>query len=85
RIGESSTYPELELPYNVLVWNLVSGEHYGRGLVEDYAGDFARLSVLSEALTNYEVESARLIPLIDASSGLVLDKFSTSGTGQNTI
>lgn len=82
RIGGSSTYPELELPYNVLVWNLVSGEHYGRGLVEDYAGDFARLSVLSEALTNYEVESARLIPLIDASSGLDVDEFSTSETGE---
>ncbi|UVX30931.1 head-tail adaptor [Klebsiella phage VLCpiA1c] len=82
RLGESSTYPEMELPYNVLVWNLVNGEHYGRGLVEDYAGDFARLSVLSEALTNYEIEACRLIPLIDASSGLDVDEFNDALTGE---
>lgn len=82
RLGESSTYPELELPYNVLVWNLVNGEHYGRGLVEDYAGDFARLSVLTEALTNYEIEASRLIPMVDASSGLDVDEFSQAETGE---
>ncbi|CAK1257655.1 head-tail adaptor [Klebsiella phage vB_Kpl_K72PH164C2] len=82
KLGEPSTYPELELPFNVIVWNLVNGEHYGRGLVEDYAGDFARLSVLSESLTNYEVETARLINLVDSASGLDIDEFEKAETGQ---
>ncbi len=81
-MGEPSTYPELELPFNVVVWNLVNGEHYGRGLVEDYAGDFARLSVLSEALTNYEIESARLVNLVDSGSGLDVDEFEQAETGR---
>lgn len=82
KLGDKSTYPELELPYNPLVWNLVNGEHYGRGLVEDYAGDFARLSVLSEALTNYEVEASRLINLLDSASGLDVDEFAKAETGE---
>lgn len=31
------------------VWNLTSGEDYGRGLIEDHAGDFHVLEFLSEA------------------------------------
>lgn len=81
-LGPASTYPEMLLPWTLLSWNTVSGEHYSRGLVEDYAGDFARLSVLSEALTNYEVEAARLINLVDASSGIDIDSFNSAETGE---
>ena len=42
-------WTEDDLPYRVLVWNLKDGSDYGTGLVEDYAGDFAALSALSEA------------------------------------
>lgn len=40
---------EQDLPYRVLTWKLIPGNDYGSGLVEDYAGDFAALSALSEA------------------------------------
>lgn len=83
QLGEPSIYPEMELPYNLLSWNLVNGEHYARSLVEDYAGDFARLSVLSEAMTNYEIEAARLINLVDASAGLDTDSFDKAETGES--
>ena len=42
-------WSEETMPYRVLVWNLKRGNHYGTGLVEDYAGDFGGLSSLSEA------------------------------------
>lgn len=82
QVGDSSTYPVDECPYTVLVWNLVNGEHYGRGLVEDYAGDFARLSELSLALTLYEVEAARLVNMVSANSGVDVDSMQSAETGE---
>lgn len=45
----NGSWKEEDMPYRVLVWNLKDGSDYGTGLVEDYAGDFAALSALSEA------------------------------------
>jgi hypothetical protein len=42
-------WPEDKLPYRVLTWQLSDENDYGTGLVEDYAGDFAAVSALSEA------------------------------------
>lgn len=38
-----------DCPYRVLTWKILPDADYGHGLVEDYAGDFAALSALSEA------------------------------------
>ena len=81
-VGEASYYPENECPYIVLAWNLVNGEHYGRGLVEDYAGDFARLSVLSKSLTLYEVEAARVVNMVSSASGVDIDSLQDAETGE---
>lgn len=42
-------FPKDKCPYIPLVWKLVRGEDYGRGLVEDYSGDFHSLSTGEEA------------------------------------
>jgi len=42
-------WPEHKCPYRAITWDLASGDDYGSGLVEDYAGDFAALSVMSQA------------------------------------
>jgi hypothetical protein len=39
-----------KFPYRVLAWDLADESDYGTGLVEEYAGDFEALSVLSEAI-----------------------------------
>lgn len=44
------------LPYKVITWQLADNADYGSGLVEDYAGDFAAVSAMSEA----EVKAAIL-------------------------
>ena len=80
-VGEPSYYPEKQCPYNVLVWNRVNGEHYGRGLVEDYAGEFAKLSELSKALTLYEVEAMRFVNMSSSASGVDIDEFGAAATG----
>lgn len=45
-------YSEGSSPFHVLTWDLADRDDYGTGLVEDYSGDFASLSVLSEAQLN---------------------------------
>jgi hypothetical protein len=42
-------WPYDKMPYRVLTWDLSDDAHYGTGLVEDYKGDFAGLSALSQA------------------------------------
>ena len=80
-VGEPSVYPENLCPYIVLAWNLVQGEHYGRGLVEDYAGGLARLSELSKALTLYEIEALRLVHLVNPGAGVDIDVLQSAFSG----
>jgi hypothetical protein len=49
---EGVFYPRNKLPWVVLTWNLVRGEDYGRGLVEEYAGTFHSLEVYHQSLIN---------------------------------
>lgn len=42
-------WPEDKLPYRALTWQISDEADYGTGLVEDYSGDFAALSALSES------------------------------------
>lgn len=81
-IGTKSTYPEKLCPYIVLTWNLITGEHYGRGHVEDFAPDFARLSELAESSLLYEIEMMKLINMIDPAAGVDVDDMANAGTGE---
>lgn len=49
-------YTDEDMPYRALTWELINENHYGTGLVEQNAGDFAAMSALSEA----EVKAAIL-------------------------
>ena len=81
-IGDISEYPEKICPFIPIVWNLVTGENYGRGLVEDFAGDFAKLSELSEALALYEIEACKVIHLVSPGSGTDIDSLQSAASGE---
>ena len=81
QVGPTSTYPEHLSPYLVPVWNLADGENYGRGLVEEYAGDFARMSLVTEQLGLYELDSLNILNLVDESAGGVVDDYQKADTG----
>ena len=49
-LDSEGTWTTDELPWITLTWNLLRGENYGRGLVEDYAAVFHALAVLTDAL-----------------------------------
>jgi Bacteriophage head to tail connecting protein len=49
---DGASWPRAVLPWIPLTWTLVRGEDYGRGLVEDYAGAFHAIEVLTQSLIN---------------------------------
>lgn len=80
-IGTPGTYPEHLCPWQAPTWSLVAGEHYGRGLVEDYAGGFASLSDKSEALALYGISAMKYINLVQPGSGQNIDDLQRAETG----
>lgn len=81
RVGPESSYPAHLCPYVPVAWNVPDGEHYGRGYVEEYSGDFARLSILSERLGLYEFEALSLLNLVDEAKGGAVDDYRDAETG----
>lgn len=81
QLDVNEEYPEAICPYIPVTWNLVTGENYGRGLVEDYAGDFAKLSELSEALALYEIEACRVLHMAAPGSQADIDSMAEQESG----
>ena len=80
-IGTDETYTEYDCPYIPVVWTLMNGDSYGRGYVEEYTGDFARLSELSQKYTEYELEALRVIHVYDPSKPFDLYELQNSKIG----
>lgn len=57
-----------DLPYIPLTWNLIRGEDYGRGLVEDYAGAFHALYQLAQSEIDVVAIAADIKFLVDPAS-----------------
>lgn len=81
-VGEPGSYPEHLCPWQAVTWSLISGEHYGRGLVEDYAGGFAKLSDESLAATLYGIEACKLVNLVQPGMGSDVDELQAAETGE---
>lgn len=81
-VNVTETYPENLCPYIPVVWSLRAGDSYGRGLVEELAGDFAKLSDVSLALAKYELETLRLIPLVKPGATTDIDELAKADTGE---
>lgn len=80
-IGEPVVYAAELCPFIPVVWNLVTGEHYGRGHAEDHGGLLARLSELSYSLVKYEAEALRVINLVSPDSTIDIDTLATADCG----
>lgn len=80
-LDSTATWTPEELPYITLTWNLVRGEDYGRGLVEDYAGAFHGLYVLNNALVDMVGIAADIKFLVDPASVLDVKALNDSESG----
>lgn len=59
--GSEASYDENKSPFIPLRWTSVNGENYGRGLVEQYLGDFRNLEALYQLLTETASVQARTV------------------------
>jgi hypothetical protein len=80
-LDSKATWTAEENPYIVLTWNLVRGEDYGRGLVEDYAGSFHALFVLNNSLVDMVGIAADIKFLVDPGSVLDVKALNDSESG----
>lgn len=81
QLDSEGTWPKDELPWIILTWNLVRGEDYGRGLVEDYAGAFHGLHVLSGAFVDAVGAAADIKWLVNPASVLDVATLNNSESG----
>ena len=81
-VGQSfGIYPERDLPWMALTWNLVRGEDYGVGLVEEYAGDFSVYSKLSESVLNLASIASDIKILVNPMGQTDVDTLNQSESG----
>lgn len=76
-----AVYPKHLCPWLPLTWNLIRGENYGRGLVEDFAGAFHAVTMLTDALTRGACIAADIKFLVHPASGLDVEELNKAVTG----
>lgn len=81
-VGVAGTYPEHLCPWQAVCWSLIVGENYGRGLVEDYAGGFAKLSDSSHAATLYGLAASKVVNLVAPGQGADIDELQDAENGE---
>lgn len=75
------SWPEDQMPYRVLTWDLSDGAHYGTGLVEDYKGDFSALSTLSVSKLQAAILSSEFRWLVNPAGMTKVEDFEQSANG----
>lgn len=81
-LGEQHvSYPKELLPWLPLTWNLARGDDYGRGLVEDYAGAFHSIEVLTQNLLNIAGIMGDIKYLVNPASLLDVEELNRSPSG----
>lgn len=70
-----------DLPWIPLAWNLIRGEDYGRGLVEDYSGTFNGVEVLTNTLVTLIGLSADIKILVNPGCQTDVKEFNNSAPG----
>jgi hypothetical protein len=57
----SGTYPIDDCPWLPLRWSAITGENYGRGLVDEYLGDLRSLEGLNQAILDFAAAAAKIL------------------------
>jgi hypothetical protein len=81
-VGTPGSYPEHLCPWMAISWSLIAGENYGRGLVEDFAGGFAKLSDMSHSATLYGINMGKVVNLVSPGQGADVDELHAAETGE---
>ena len=78
----ATSYKEADFPCLVLAWNLGRGDHYGRGLVEDYSVSFHNIDVMTEAMIDLIGVAADIKFLVNDMSSFDVDAWNSAKRGE---
>lgn len=76
-----STYPKDRMPWSALTWNLVRGQDYGNGLVEEYSGDLHVYSSMSESQLELAAIASDIKILVNPMGQTDVDTLNSSKPG----
>lgn len=79
--GSRSSAPKDSSPWIPLRYNVVDGEDYGRGRVEEFLGDFRSLEALTKAITEGSAAAAKVVFLVSPSSTTKPQTIADAGNG----
>ena len=79
--GSRSTAPKDASPWIPLRYNVVDGEDYGRGRVEEFLGDLQSLESLTQAITEGSAAAAKVVFLVSPSSTTKPQTIANAGNG----
>lgn len=79
--GSRSTAPKDASPWIPLRYNVVDGEDYGRGRVEEFLGDLKSLEALSQALVEGSAAAAKIVFTVSPSSSTKPSTLAKAGNG----
>ncbi|ATI16339.1 head-tail adaptor [Caulobacter phage Lullwater] len=77
----TAIWEEETMKYRVLTWDLSDDAHYGTGLVEDYKGDFAGLSLMSRSQIQGAVLASEFRWLVNPGGATRPEDFEESENG----
>lgn len=77
----NESWPIANCPWKFWTWNLRRKQHYGTGLVEEYNGDFAALSLLSKAQLDAAILASEFRWLVNPAGSTNADDFEDSENG----
>ena len=63
--GSEGTYKANEMPWIPIRWSSIAGEHYGRGLVEEYLGDLNSLEAISKSIVQMAAVSSKILFMVN--------------------
>jgi hypothetical protein len=81
KLETNGAWPKDDLPWIVLTWNLIRGEDYGRGLVEDFAGSFHAMYCLNRSLVDAVGVAADIKFLVNPTSQVDIVQINKSASG----
>lgn len=81
----SATYPKESSRFVVSRWRAVDGEDYGRGLMEEYIGDFSTYDGLCLDMALNSKQAAKVIFTVRANSALTADGIANAESGDVLI
>lgn len=79
--GSEGSFKGDNMPYIPLRFSQISGESYGRGLVEELMGDLVSLEGLAKSIVEASAAMARLLFLVDPSSTINPDDLNRAPNG----